>query len=234
MRIAISGTANTGKTTLIEDFLKRWPTFKTTEGSYRQFLDEGNHSSKTTEEVQNKILEWFIEEQAKYDPTDNIIFDRCSLDNLAYTFWAVHNGKIDSKYADKIIPMVRESLGNLDIIFLVKYDPRIPIQSDGVRDVDPKYIKEVDAIFELMYEDYVKNDENTFLLFPKDNMPALIELYGSREQRIAQIADYVDPFGEVVDTPPQDSVLSEEQLKKMEAFVEMQKQMALEDKWSVS
>lgn len=236
MRIAISGTANTGKSTLIGDFLKRWPNFKTPATSYRHIIEKykDNHSAHTTENVQQEIMDFMIELHKQYEPEDNVIFDRCCLDNLVYTLWGVHNGTIDSEYADKVIPLVRESLRNLDIIFLIPFDPRIPIEEDGVRNADPKYIKEIDAIFQLMFQDYIANDDSTFLIFPREDMPALIQIGGTRHQRIAQIAEYVDPLGGVVDTLPEESVFSEEQLKQMEEFVKMQQQLQLEEKWGIS
>ena len=62
MRIAISGTANVGKTTLIKDFLKEWPDYTTPESTYRDLLPEEGHSKDTTKETQEKILN-FIERE---------------------------------------------------------------------------------------------------------------------------------------------------------------------------
>jgi hypothetical protein len=233
MRIAISGTANVGKTTLVQDFLKRWPNFKTTTGSYRDKLDPNNHSSKTTPEVQRAILDWFVEQYKQFGPEDNVIYDRCTLDNLVYTFWCVHNEKFDSKFADECIPIVRESLRNLDVIFYIPFDESIQIINDGTREADAGYIREVDAFFRVMYEDYLKGNEETFLIFPKDDMPAIIPISGSREQRLAQIGEYIDPQGEVVTTNPDTSVFSEDNLKQMEEFVKLQEDLYRREKFGV-
>ena len=40
MRIAISGTACQGKTTLITDFLEQWPNYKTPKKTYRYVIKE--------------------------------------------------------------------------------------------------------------------------------------------------------------------------------------------------
>ena len=233
MRIAISGTANTGKTTLVNDFLNKWPNFETTRGSYAQFLKEGQHSSKTTDDMQRNILNWMVDQLQENTPEDNIIYDRCPLDNLAYTLWGVHNETIKGSYADEIIPIVRESLTHLDIIFFVPFDQNIPIIDDGTREADEKYIKEIDAIFNMIYDDYVNVSDDTFLIFPKDNMPAVIPMIGSREQRLAQIGDYVDVTGDIVDTRPDESVLSSEQLALMEQLQATQEGMVREDKFKI-
>ena len=54
MRIAISGTACQGKTTLITDFLEQWPTYKTPKKTYRDIIKDNNldHSSKTNKKTQ--------------------------------------------------------------------------------------------------------------------------------------------------------------------------------------
>jgi hypothetical protein len=233
MRIAISGTANVGKSTIVDDFLKRWPAFKTTTGSYRDKLKKGKHSSNTTIDVQKNILDWLAEEVQKHSPEDNVIFDRCPLDNLVYTLWGVHNGKIPSSFADECIPIVRESMRFIDIVFWVPFDPSIPIINDGTREADEGYIREIDAFFQVMYEDYIKNDEQTFIIFPKNDMPAMIPIHGTREQRLAQIADYVDYSGSVVVTDPTESVLSEAEIAKMEELMKLQTGMVLEDKFKI-
>lgn len=233
MRIAISGTANTGKSTLVKDFLKRWPNFETTKGTYTQFLKEDNHSSKTNTETQESILNWLVDRLQQYGPEDNVIFDRCPLDNLIYTLWGVVNGSIEGSFADKCIPIVRESLRNLDIIFYIPFDENIPIVDDGTREANEAYIRDIDMFFQVMYEDYVKADESTYVIFPKDDMPALIPISGTREQRLACIADYIDIDGDIKDTNPEESVLSEEQLQLMEGLLKTQEGIVREDKFKI-
>jgi predicted ATPase len=85
MRLAISGTACVGKSTLLKAFLQRWPMYGTPLKTYRDVITENDleHSSKTTEETQLLILDWMMTTQEKFKKEDNIIFDRCSWDNLA-------------------------------------------------------------------------------------------------------------------------------------------------------
>jgi hypothetical protein len=219
MRIAISGTANQGKTTLIKDFLSKWTNYHTTEGSYRDRLPEGKHSSSTTEDTQWDILNWFVDEQIKAKEGDNIIFDRCTLDNFVYSLWAIKNGKIPGNYVTRSIDLVKESFRNLDIIFFIPYDERIPIVDDFQRDVDFKYICEIDNIFQGIYNMYVQADENLYSIFPKDDMPAIIPISGSRAERISQISDYIDYSGALIETDEKDSVLSEEKLAAVQALM---------------
>ena len=58
MRIAISGTACQGKTTLIKDFLGQWPNYVTPKKTYRDIIKDNDldHSSKTNKKTQWEIL----------------------------------------------------------------------------------------------------------------------------------------------------------------------------------
>ena len=85
MRISISGTGCQGKTTLIQDFLQEWPGFSTPKKTYRSKLKKDNHSKDACEDSQWDILNFMLDQLQEYKKGDNIIFDRCPLDNLVYT-----------------------------------------------------------------------------------------------------------------------------------------------------
>ena len=90
MRIAISGTACQGKSTLIKDFLDQWPMYTTPTKTYRDVIVEKSlsHSSVTNKDTQWEILNFMIDELQKTSKGDKIIFDRCPLDNIIYSIWA--------------------------------------------------------------------------------------------------------------------------------------------------
>jgi ABC-type iron transport system FetAB ATPase subunit len=222
MRIAISGTAGQGKSTLVRDFLSVWPNYNTTSGSYRDKLKPNEHSKNVNESTQYSILNWMVDEQLKYGVDDNIIYDRCALDNFVYTLWGVSNGLIEPGYINKSINIVKESFRQLDIIFLIQYDPSIAIIDDGTREPDPKYIADINNLFQGIYQHYLDNDDTIYTIFPKDDMPAIIPIYGSRQDRIAQISEYVDVSGTLVETKPEESVLSEDKLQAVEALLKHQ------------
>ena len=64
MRIAFSGTGNSGKTTLLKSFLYSWNNYTTPEKTYREILEEQNlpHSSKLTTETQTSILNFMVDQ----------------------------------------------------------------------------------------------------------------------------------------------------------------------------
>ena len=224
MRIAFSGTANTGKTTLINNFLAVWSQYTTPEKTYRDLIKEKNlsHSSATTTDTQWEILNFMIDQLQSYDKKTKVVFDRCPLDNLAYTLWAHDKGieGFDKKYVDKCITLTKESMRHLDIIFLLEYDSSIKIQDDELRDTNIEYIKEIDNIFKALFAQYEQNyDADIF--FPKDDSPGIIVLPANPQRRIDIISEYIDTDGELYGD--EHSLFNPEKLDELEALVKQQK-----------
>ncbi len=224
MRIAVSGTACSGKSTLVKNILAVWSNYKTPSKTYRDLIKEKNlpHSSATSIDTQWDILNFMIDQLQETNKNSNIIFDRCPLDNLAYTLWA-HDHEVEGftkEYVDKAIRLTRESMRHLDIIFLLKYDPSIKIEEDDLRDTDVNYIKEIDEIFDALYIQYRQNyDADIF--FPKDDSPGIIVLPTNPQKRIDMISDYLTPAGELYGD--EHSIFNSENLSELETLVKQQK-----------
>tara|TARA_R110002051_G_scaffold304082_1_gene373260 strand:- start:3845 stop:4603 length:759 start_codon:yes stop_codon:yes gene_type:complete len=219
MRIAISGSACQGKTTLIKDFLEQWPSYTTPEKTYRDIIKENDldHSSETNKNTQENILDFMIKEQKKYRKSDNVIFDRCPLDNLVYSMWATEQSEldIDEEFVKSCISKVRDSFDNLDIIFFTPISKVAPVEltEDDLRDTDINVIEEVDNIFKAMHREYMTNDASVF--FVKDNKPAIIEVFGDRRQRIQILKLYIDAEGDI---HPGGDLIDEDMLSDMKAL----------------
>ena len=219
MRIAISGTACQGKTTLIKDFLDQWPNYTTPKKTYRDIIKDNDldHSSKTNKETQWEILNFMIEELQKTRKGDNVIFDRCPLDNLVYSIWAHEkkNSNITNKFIKKCIPLVRESFRNLDIIFFTPITKvgSVELEQDDLRDEDPNLIEEVDHLFKAVHRDHQINPKSNF--FVSDDKPAILEVFGNRKERIEIIKLYVDKDG---DFQEPGNIIDEDIMKEIEAL----------------
>lgn len=228
MRIAISGTANIGKSTLIQDFLQEWDMYGHEVKTYRDVLKEKNlpHSKETTKESQKAILDYMVETLKEFKKDDKVIFDRCPLDNLVYSMWAMsqEGNDIDSDFIDECIPIVREALTNLDIIFFIpitKFN-NIEIEEDGFRETDKTYIKEIDNFFKVLQRHYHEHpQDNPF--FPRDDSPAMIEVFGSRQERIQMIKLYLDNDGDLIGGDGTSDIFSPENLDMMEQLLSQQK-----------
>lgn len=232
MRIAFSGAQNTGKTTLLKDFLTCWPQYKTLDKSYRDVIKENNftHSSKTTQETQRVIRDWMYGEITKNKAGDKIVYDRCLLDNLVYTLWAYRYipGSIEGKFVDETIDMVKESMRNLDIIFYIPADKcDFGIVNDEFRDTNIIYRDQIDHIFKGIIDQY-KNNFDADVFWPKNDSPGVIEVYGSRQNRLLTIGDYISVDGESYGE--EHSIFNKEQLDLMEQMLKEQNEQLGEDK----
>jgi hypothetical protein len=223
MRISISGTANVGKSTLVKDFLKNWPLYKTPSSTYRDVLKTGNypHSKNCNKEGQWAIMNHMIDEMQKYSSDDKVIFDRGPLDCLVYSMWAFEKKStdIDKEFIDKLIPLARESMKFIDVIFFIpitKTSP-VPIVNDGTREIDPVYIDEIDNLFKAMMYQYHHNlGRSPF--FSADECPAIIEIFGKPEERILLLQQYLNVEGEVIGEEG-DTILNPSNIEELEKLV---------------
>ena len=197
MRIAISGTACQGKSTLIKDFKEKWPSYKSPDKTYRDIITEQNldHSSTTNKETQMAILNFMIDELQKTSKGDKVIFDRCPLDNIVYSIWAEakKESDIDDAFIKKCMTLVSESLRFIDMIFFVPITKVAPVEleEDDLRDTNETFIEEIDNIFKAVHRDYMNNPRSSF--FVEDDRPAIIEIFGNRKERI----DFIKLFSQL-------------------------------------
>lgn len=196
MKIAVSGAQCTGKSTYVKDFLKNWTNYKTPEKGYRDFIKEQNlpHSKNGTEESQRAILNALLDESQQYTRKDNVIFDRCILDNLAYSSWLFLNEKVSERFLDETRITIREALKTFDIIFffpLTNVSP-VDLKEGEMRDSDGIYREEIDNIFKTFVKSYRQQDGR---VFPSDDCPPIIELFGKPEERIKMTELYLDKEG---------------------------------------
>jgi predicted ATPase len=219
MRISFSGAANVGKTTLFNAFRKKWPMYTTPAKTYRDVIKENNleHSSKTNAETQLHILNWMMEELKNYPKGSKVVYDRCPWDNLAYTLQGNATGLISDEVTAATISFVRESMKDLDFIFWLPFDPDIKIVSDALRDANPKFIKETDAIFRQLFEQY-SDDLESDVFYPKEDSPAILEIFGkSVDDRLFYLSQFIDRNGELIET--ETSILAPENVDLLEQML---------------
>jgi len=222
MRIAISGTQNSGKSTLVNAFLQKWPMYGTPVKTYRDIIKEANleHSSQTNEETQLLILDWMMKTQEKMTNEINIIYDRCTWDNLAYTLVANSYDQISDEVTAATISLVRESMKHLDIIFWIPFDEDIKVVDDGLRDTKIEHLREVDQVFSQLYDHYA-NDLETDIFYPKEDCPAIIPVEGKTiDDRLFYISQFIDDAGALIE--PDQNFFSEENLQLLESMLKDQ------------
>jgi len=201
MIISATGTQCIGKTTFITDFKNTWKNYKSPEKSYRDFLKAKDiaHSENATKETQEAILDSIVECYSQYDRrVDNVIIDRCPIDNLAYTLWLYENGKggIDDKFIEQSLAKCQECLRKIDVIFFFPITGVAPVElvSDGFRSIDPVFRSDIDMILKAIGREWQK--ENSKFYVP-DDKPAWIEIFGKPFERIEMVKLYLDADGDV-------------------------------------
>jgi len=198
MRIAIIGAHATGKTTLIEEFLKQWPMYKRPEKTYRDFIKEQKLeiNKQGTKESQKAILNALVDEVQLTSTSEDkhIIFDRCTVDNIAYTLWhyAKDTPGFDAEFVIDSKTIAALSLKHLDVIFYLPVRKEIPITEKENRETDETFREEIDNIYDSLVESYVKN---TGAFFPLEDCPAVIKLDGPPDMRLPQMKLYIKDNG---------------------------------------
>jgi len=203
MRIGISGTQNIGKSTVVKDFLENWDMYTTPEMSYRDVLKEKGLpcNQETTTDTQTVLMNCICDQIMGSNADDNIILDRTPYDALGYSMWAHAKGieGFDDEYISNQIALAREASSMFDIIFFIPIveGHDVKIVEDDLRDTDPEFREEMNNIFGAIYRTYF---EQSGPFFKWGDCPAVIELFGSEEERVQMLKMYVNengsPFGE--------------------------------------
>jgi len=204
MRISFVGTQNVGKSTLIQEFINKYPMFSIPEKSYRDVIKEQNLdiNENGTLESQKIIRDVLVDMALDNAGKSHIVHDRTVLDNLAYTLWLAEYDKLRgtddeiSEFIATSILLVKESMKFYDIIFWIPINHNIPVVAKENRSLNLEYRQEIDNIFDGFYEHY---KTNSGLLFDKENQPCVIKLEGELQQRMDTIALYIAEDGELVE-----------------------------------
>jgi hypothetical protein len=200
MKIAFIGTQCNGKSTLINEFCKRWPMYKQPKSTYRKLIKTNKivNNENGTEESQKAILNAIIDDAQKAIAKDGdfLVFDRCVIDNIAYSLWLNERGKVSDEFVIDSRLIAIQAIKVFDIIFYVPLREEIEIVPKKGRAIDPVYRQEIDNIFRALIGTYEKQQG---IFFPKEDCPAVITLEGPPDLRIEQISLYIKPSGKFFD-----------------------------------
>jgi hypothetical protein len=195
MRIAISGSHSLGKSTVVNDWVELNGDYLREEEPYRVLSLRGPYEilfREASTRLHNGIQMYYsIGRLNRYfTHAEQVIFDRAPVDYIAYSQYTANQRltDIDDDFVLSMVSAVRESLERLDILAFVPKSDDWPVamEDDGIRPVDHSYRDEVDAIFKQIYRD------GRFDILPKKSPPLLIELVGSPEHRLLQLAHAVE------------------------------------------
>ena len=198
MKIALIGSHNTGKSTLIDQFLKQWPMYKKPEKTYRDIIKEKNIklNKEASAESQRAILDALVDEVQNASTSEDkfIIFDRCPIDNIAYSLWHYRKETpgFDENYIMDCKTIAAFAMKHIDVMFYLPVRKEIPLTPREGREIDETYREEIDNIYNAMVLSY---ERNTGAFFPKEDSPAVIRLDGPPDLRLPQIKLYIKDNG---------------------------------------
>lgn len=196
MKIAVCGTQCIGKSTFIEDFIKQWPMYKLCQKPRYSDLVKSNGvkiNEDGDEKSQMAILNSLADQVVYASKTEDIIFDRSVMDNLIYTMWLNANGKVSDEFVRKTIKVVRETLPFYDVLFflpITKVSP-VPFEPAPNRSNSEQYRIEIDNLFKALVHRYNTSDKVFFPFDHEMGCPAIIEIFGNREERIELAKMYI-------------------------------------------
>jgi hypothetical protein len=125
-------------------------------------------------------LDYSIDQLFKCTDQQNIIFDRCPVDFLAYAMCTLAEDSIpinDSEVADRFDD-IKEALNNLDLIVF------LPITKENAieyTEENPAYRQTADRYFKKIYRDDICD------IFPRYNHPKIVEIAGDRLTRLKKL-----------------------------------------------
>ena len=200
MRISISGTSNIGKTDFTKKFLNKYPNYSTPDTTYKHVI-EAIHQKNTkddrdtsSKDIQWNILNYMIDTMQKYNRDDDVLFYGCPLDNIIYSLYIMEKAgdvaDIDSKFIDMCVPLIRESMSYLDIVFLLPFT-----KADKTERKLTEQDKEIHHLYDALHQQYLTG---SCQFLPKDDQLAIIQIFGNTQQRLQMIGMYIDDDGNVI------------------------------------
>jgi hypothetical protein len=176
MRLAISGTHGSGKTTLAEDFLAAHPGYRHVPEPYEALIDAGAaFSDPPTIDDFAEQLEASIALLHQHAREGDVVFERCPLDFLAYIAVLERRSGEDGFDIDASRDEIAEALAVLDLIVF------LPLPADGTMAAElPKLQRAVDRELRTLLRDDP-------LALRVDGAPRAIALRGTRAERLAAL-----------------------------------------------
>lgn len=182
MRVAISGSHGTGKSTLIASFLARHPAWVHEPEAFESLADEIDltPSEGPTPEGLQALLEHSISAVGLHRPEESVLFERSPVDYLAYAAASRRSwpGESIASFLSASIPRVRDAVRNLEVIAF------LPVASRGVQSrsgENPRFRRRVD---EALRRALVDDDYD---LFGESKSPRVVELSPVPERRLAEL-----------------------------------------------
>jgi hypothetical protein len=179
MRIAISGSHSTGKSTLIDEFLRTHTDFAHEPEPYVSLVEDYGEEFASEPCVDDfyRQLRYNLDRLGFYSQEKRVIYERCPADFLAYILALNDLGreKVDPGFVETVRGMALEAMASLDVIVFLPIDDVNSIEVDDSE--DPRLRSAVDSrLVALLFADEFG--------FPGSVGPTIVEANGPTAQRL--------------------------------------------------
>lgn len=150
LKVGITGTHGTGKTSLAHSLVGHLKELGFNAGYIREFVRDCPLPVGTEKENSAAAQTWIlcrqlIEELEAAHKYDILICDRTVIDNYAYFLWNLRAGRLANESLQKIAAEIFENWAHsYDII--LRLPITVPLSPDGFRSTDMVWQKEIDTI----------------------------------------------------------------------------------------
>ena len=181
MRIAVTGTHGSGKTTLVDDFIAAYPGYEHEQEPYWALAQQGTPfadgaTSADLEEQLEQSCTMILASVASPD----IVYDRCPLDFIAYLEVVAAQEGFEWTPSGKLLGRIEKALASLGLVVF------LPLSRPDEIDVAielPRLRSKVDTRLKAI----IRDDELGLL----EGGPAILELRGTRAERLARLGKVV-------------------------------------------
>lgn len=209
MRIALTSIPYINREEFFIDLNSTWKKYKLEDLGFSRVF-----SSRLSKKDLDEELDNMIEVFSKYSNPlkDNVIFSISPIDFLVKLMFAIDDQWIPKELFNEYIDKIKPLFNNIDVIFYLpisKFNEiKIPdsIQIDEF--CDAKFLADMNENIQDLISLYNIRLKNPF--FDVENCPAIIEIFGSAKEKIANVKMYIDKKG-VLHEPK--LVLPEQQAK---------------------
>ncbi len=191
MRVAVSGSHSTGKSTLIAAFAESFPKYTCEPEAYEVLADDIAITASEGPDFDGlaALLEYTISVLANHQRGASVIFERSPVDYLAY---AAATRSLEASERARFlrlhVPVVQASIHSLDMIVL------LPVSSEGPIASRPGE----DEAFRNRVDDELRSAliDDDYDLFEGSDTPSVFELPPSPDLQLAELIRRVELGGE--------------------------------------
>lgn len=191
MRIAVSGTHCTGKSTLIEEFLRLHPEFVHEPEPYAVLVEDFGEefSANPCADDFLRQLEFQVEMLQQYSKGAKVICERSPIDFLAYVLALRDLGRepVANLFVERLFQLVSNSIRNLDLIIFLPLDG-----AHGIEDPDEEDLRLRETVDERLSSIF-RADE--FGIFGAGDALRIIEAQGTPRQQLVALEAAIGSIG---------------------------------------